>query len=276
MNMTNAKIFWRFIDSGALDGASNMAIDEALARFGDFTNPILRVYQWCPFTISIGYHQKLEEIDLEKCQQEGVDVVRRPTGGRAIFHAHEVTYSVIIPKKNAGYQKSTLDIYNQISTALVVGLQELGMPVILERLENHDPEFAHYKDRFACFAASAKYEIHCQGKKLVGSAQRRFENALLQHGSIILGNEHLRLLNFLSPNGNGLVNRAREQLQERTISIESILKRKVSYEEVTASLKRGFEKYFNVQLQSDQFTPQEMQGILELKPKYNEIRRRML
>lgn len=268
--------FWRYIDSGTADSVFNMATDEALARYASSCIPVLRVYRWQPFTISIGYHQKWQEINLEKCQKDGVDVVRRPTGGRAIFHSHEITYSVILPRESAWFQKNTLEVYNQISSALVQGLYQLGLPVVLERVETISPEFTQYRGSFACFASSAKYEIHFKGKKLVGSAQRRFKNAILQHGSIILDNEHLKLLNYLSPNGNGSTSKAREHLQERTVCIESILKRKVNYKDVAASLKSGFEKYFNVILQSDQLTPQELQRINELKPKYTQFSRRVL
>jgi lipoate-protein ligase A len=260
---------WRYIDSGALDGATNMATDEALSRFEFSLKPILRVYRWQPFTISLGYNQKFEEIDIEKCQEDRVDVVRRPTGGRAIFHAHEVTYSVILPKASPWFFKNTLAVYNQISSALVVGLQELGLPVVLERMTSNDHAFKHYKNRFACFATSAKYEIHFQGKKLVGSAQRRFEKALLQHGSILLGNEHLNLLNYLATNGDGAWHTARNQLHKSTICIETILNRTVRYEEVAQALQRGFEKYFNVTLKSEPLTPQEWQKINEIKPEYS-------
>lgn len=258
---------WRFLDSGAADGAFNMAADEALARYCNPEMPILRVYHWQPFAISIGYHQRLAEIDSNKCRKDGVDVVRRPTGGRAIFHAHEVTYCVIIPRKSVWYQENTLAVYNQISSALVQALYQLGLSVVLERIENLSPESAQYHERFACFSASAKYEIHFEGKKLVGSAQRRFNNAILQHGSIILGDEHLRLFDYLSANGNGSARQAREQLQQRTVCLESILKRQVDYEEVAAALRLGFEEYFGVVLEPAQLSLQELQRINELKPK---------
>ncbi|MFQ5754133.1 MAG: biotin/lipoate A/B protein ligase family protein [bacterium] len=275
MQSLNNKI-WRFIDTGAADGAFNMAVDEGLARCTNSAEPILRVYRWQPFTISIGYHQNLDELDLNKCKKDGVDVVRRPTGGRAIFHAHEVTYSIIIPKQSVWYANKTLEIYNHISSALVKGLQYIGMPVKLDRKDHYEPDFADYNQRFACFASTAKYEIQYQSKKLVGSAQRRFENALLQHGSIILGNEHLNLLNYLSTNGNGQLMKARQRLQEKTICIETILMRSVSYEEVVSNLKTGFEKYFDVNFQCRHLTSDELQKIEELKTKITELRRNLL
>lgn len=263
---------WRYIESGAADGAFNMATDEALAAFCQTSTPIVRFYAWHPFTISIGYHQDFSDLNLEKCRHDGIDVVRRPTGGRAIYHAQEVTYSVIIPRDSALYSQATLDVYNQISSALVEGLTRLNLPLVLEKKPNSGPGFSRYDREFACFATSAKYEIHCQSKKLVGSAQRKFERALLQHGSIIVGDEHLKLVDYLATK-NGEFDRALEMLRKRTISIERILNKKVINDDILPHLRTGFEKYFGAILQPDQLTHQELQKVNELKPKYTELRR---
>ena len=267
---------WRFINSGPQDGAFNMAADETLARFCETGQPILRVYAWQPFAISIGHHQKLPEVDLDKCSSEGIDVVRRPTGGRAIFHAHEITYAVIIPKESKLYAKSTLDIYNLISSALVNGLSRLGAHLVLKRKENLDREFKTYNQKFACFASSAKYEVHYRSKKLVGSAQRRLENALLQHGSILLGNEHLNLFDYLTETTNGNSGSLKQFLSEKTTCLESILKREVSYNEVVSALKSGFENFFKIELQSTLLTAEETELINEYKLQYTQIRRESL
>ncbi len=267
---------WRFINSGAESGACNMATDETFARFCETDQPILRVYAWQPFAISIGHHQKLSEVDLEKCNSEGIEVVRRPTGGRAIFHAQEVTYAVIIPKESNLYLKSTLDIYNLISSALVNGLNRLGARLTLERKENVDGEFKTYNQNFSCFASSAKYEIHYRSKKLVGSAQRRLGNAILQHGSILLGNEHLNLFDYLTETKNGSLGNLKQLLNEKTIGLETILKREVSYNEVVSSLKSGFENFLRIKLQSTLLTAKETELINELKPQYSQTRRESL
>lgn len=264
---------WRFINSGPADGATNMATDEALARCYKSQQPLLRVYAWRPYTISIGYHQNEAEIDIDKCLKDDIGVVRRPTGGRAIFHAHEVTYSVIIPGENPIYKKKALEIYNLISAALVSGLNNLGATLVLQRKESMDREFNHYNRRFACFAASAKFEIQYQSKKLVGSAQRRFENALLQHGSIILGNQHIHLLNYMNSNGNGAFRQSLQQLQNKTSCLEAILDRQVSFEEVSECLKVGFERFFRARLLEIPLTPSELKTIAQLTPTYVQLRR---
>lgn len=269
--MSRSQQHWRYINSGPADGVFNMTTDEALATQIDQALPILRVYSWQPFTISLGYHQSLDTLNVEQCRKDGLGIVRRPTGGRAILHAQEVTYSVIIPKSHPLYKKSSLSIYKLISGALVAGLNDLGMPAILEKKNGHDTEFSRYHKRFSCFATSAKYEIHHESKKFVGSAQRRFENGLLQHGSILVGDEHLNLTKYVSANGNGDAEKSRALLQSRTATLESILKRKTSYDELADCLKQGFEKTFDVTFITDEFSAEELQRIQQLKPKYESL-----
>ncbi len=266
---------WRFLDTGACDGAFNMAVDEGLARASNSSQPILRVYRWQPFTISIGYHQDSEEVDAQKCWRDGVGVVLRATGGLAIFHAHEVTYSVIIPKGHGWFAKSSLFVYNEISAALALGLQSVGLPVKLEKRPQPDADFAGYRRQFACFASSARFEIHSQSKKLVGSAQRRFENALLQHGSILLGDQHLRLVDYLAHDKNGELAAARQQLQNKTTTIEAVLNREVSYEEIARCVKSGFEISLNINFETQPLTAAELQSINQLKIHYSDLRRRL-
>lgn len=265
---------WRFLDTGAADGPFNMAVDECLAQAGG-ANPILRVYRWQPFTISIGYHQNADEIDSATCRRDGVGLVRRPTGGRAIFHAHEVTYSMIIPNGHRQFAKTSLDVYNEISSALVLGLQMAGLPVTLEKRPQPDAEFSSYQRQFACFASSARYEIQYRSRKLVGSAQRRFPKAILQHGSIIIGQQHLKLVEYFADQKNGDWDSAKARLQRKTVCIEEILEREVSYEEIAPCLRAAFEKYFRIKLEPAPLTSAEMNIINQLKAFYTDLRRRL-
>ncbi|RMF66677.1 MAG: lipoate--protein ligase family protein [Calditrichaeota bacterium] len=262
---------WRFIDSGAHDGAFNMATDEVLAHRLPPNRPILRVYRWQPFTISLGYHQKRAEVDVARCVRDGIGLVRRPTGGRAILHAQEVTYSVIVPESHPLFQSGTLESYNRISAALVAGLRKLGLPAELARNQRGGPDAREYAHRFACFAASAKYEIMFRGKKLVGSAQRRFRDALLQHGSILLGPQHLRLVEYLTGSRNGGRERALDLLKSKTICVGDILAREVHYTEVVADLREGFENEFGVRLEHEPLTQQEIDLIKEVRRQYRTI-----
>lgn len=250
-----------------------MAADVVLAKTAQRW-PVLRVYRWQPYAISVGYNQRPEEIDLAKCQKDGIEVVKRPTGGRAIFHAHELTYCVVIPKQSPLFANNSIELYNKISLALVSGLRQIGLPVDLQSRIHSDPAFANYNHKFACFATSAKYEIQWQAQKLVGSAQRRFDSAVLQHGSILLGNDHLKIFEYLSSNNNGEALKHREQLRKKTVCIETILKQKVRYESLVPKLRWGFEKYFCVNLVEKPLNSDEQKQIELMKSNFIDFRRK--
>jgi lipoate-protein ligase A len=208
----------------------------------------VRVYGWQPPVISLGWHQNIEEIDLEQCTLAGIDVVRRPTGGRAILHSDEVTYSVAM----VASQKSVLSVYQQISEALVRGLRELGADVALEKSQPHFPSLYRSPSAVACFASVARYEIHIGGRKLVGSAQRRFarpdgREVVLQHGSILLGEDHQRIVDFLKGLKGDQRNQLKLELSQNTIDLSSALGRKVRFEEVVPVLQWGFEKTWGIE-----------------------------
>jgi lipoate-protein ligase A len=240
---------WTFIDSGERSGAVNMAVDETLARAlaSGEGGPVLRLFRWKPWAISLGYNQDAREIDAARCASDGIDLVRRPTGGRAILHAEELTYSVIMP---AG-RKSILRVYNEISTALVRGLALYGVEVSLQKSQ---PDFAkEYRSSSSipCFASSARYEIEWKGRKLVGSAQRRFSGAggdvVLQHGSILCGDAHVRLADYLAD----AVTEARgwilASLRARTADLRMITGAPVSMEFLGGAIRRGFEEAWGLE-----------------------------
>jgi lipoyl(octanoyl) transferase len=177
---------WRFLNTGSNDAASNMALDEALLLLHDagVTPPTLRVYSWDTPTLSLGYAQNTQrDVDLTACQQYGVAVVRRPTGGRAVLHDQEVTYSVVLPTQLFPGPDTLLAHYRHIGLALLATLQRLGVPVHLEP-SRWPPSPRHAAAAPACFAALARYELSVMGRKIVGSAQKRLQRALLQHGSM--------------------------------------------------------------------------------------------
>ena len=235
---------WTFIDSGEQTGAFNMALDESLARAlaaGEGTSS-LRLFRWRPWAISLGYNQAAGELDAPRCARDGVDIVRRPTGGRAIFHAEELTYSVVMP---AG-RKSILQVYNDISAALVRGLALYGVDVALQKSQ---PDFAkEYRSSSSipCFSSSARYEIEWRGRKLVGSAQRRFSgpggDVVLQHGSILCGDAHLRLADYLAASIAEERGRILAALQERTADLRMITGGPVGMDFLGDCIRRGFEE----------------------------------
>ena len=240
-----------------------MAIDEVLATriVSKEKIPIFRVYGWQPYAISLGYGQDPKKLDLNKCKQDGIDVVRRPTGGRAVFHAEEITYSVIIPKGSALYSSDILSTYNLISRGLSAGLRLFGIDAQLVKRRIEEKKSASYKNDVPCFSFSAEYEIAYVNKKLVGSAQRRYENSILQHGSILTGTSHLKLADYIIFSDELSRRRFKDELEKRTISIFQILNRIVDQNKVIENLKLGMQNSFNISLIDKQLTPQEIDEV---------------
>jgi lipoate-protein ligase A len=236
---------WRFENTGVRSGVFNMEYDEALARalVEGTGNPTIRVYGWQPFAISIGWNQSIDEIDVNKTSAAGIDVVRRPTGGRAILHANELTYSVVMRVHN----KNVLTVYEDISRALVAGLQELGAPVAIEKSQPHFPSLYRSASAVACFSSTGRYEIKCKGRKLVGSAQRRYaagdgEEVVLQHGSILLGSEHKQIVDFLNLPSEEQRIALLQELDEKTTELSTVLNRVVNYDKTADAILQGFRK----------------------------------
>lgn len=237
---------WRFLHTPPAAGDLNMAIDTVLCRGGYCEVPTLRIFGWRPFCLSLGYHQSPAEIDLAACRRAGIDVARRPTGGGAIFHAQEVTYSVAIPVGDAWYGLLPLDLYRRISEAIAAGLRLLGAavsfaPAALAPWPAPRPATGRSSALapVACFATSARNEILCAGRKLVGSAQRRFRGGALQHGSILLGPQHHRIVEFMAADQATRAS-VRSHLEGHTITLGEACGRAVKADEVITALREGF------------------------------------
>jgi lipoate-protein ligase A len=186
---------WRLLVTEPIDGATNMAIDEAvwLGRRASTSPPTIRFFAWAPPTVSLGYGQPLDpHVDVTACRRLGVGLVRRLTGGSAIYHdgpERELTYSVVASADDiGGGARDLLHSYQWIGRALAQGLRALGAPVEMVGPAHGDEPAPAF-----CFARTGSCEIEAHGKKLVGSAQRRYGRAFLQHGSILLGVDAARL-----------------------------------------------------------------------------------
>jgi len=265
---------WRFLNTGARDGYQNMAIDEVLATKSvpHDKRSVFRVYQWQPYAISLGYNQNPEDLNLEKCKQDKIDVVRRPTGGRAVLHAEEVTYSIIISKESDFFSSDVLTTYNLINKGILKGLQLIGVKAeLVERYLSDTEKSSSYKDKIPCFSKSAKFEIAYEGKKLVGSAQRRYENSILQHGSILVGTFHLRLADYIAALKDTRVEKFREALAEKTVSISQILSKQINYEKIAWAIKTGFQQCFEIYFFEGQLTPQENSEVQKVVKKYQKL-----
>lgn len=243
-------VSWRCVDTGLRDGRFNMAFDEDLAwaLLSDEGPPTVRVYGWQPSAISLGFHQNENEIDEVRCRAEGIDVVRRPTGGRAILHADEITYSVVMWADG----RSVMDVYRQISRALLRGLGLLGVSAEIAGATSASIRYDGGEETKLCFASTSKFEIQYQGKKIVGSAQRRYANPLrsdevvLQHGSILLGPEHRKLVDLLALPNHRARHILQTSLEAKTTEVETVLRRQVSYSEAAVAVRRGFEEAWGI------------------------------
>lgn len=178
---------WRLVIDGDLPGARNMARDVAIleAVSSGQSPATLRLYGWDPPCLTLGRHQALDAADLEFCAREGIDVVRRPTGGRALLHHLELTYSVVAPLGTGPLPRPLQDAYRRICETLVRAMRSVGAEAELTggevNLQLPGPRTA-----VPCFEAPAGGEVVVRGRKLVGSAMRAHKGTILQHGAIVL------------------------------------------------------------------------------------------
>ena len=224
----------RLILSGARDAATNMAIDSALMevcrRDGE---PILRLYRWEPSAISIGYFQGLEEeVDVEACKRDGVSIVRRVTGGGAVFHQHELTYSLILPEKMV--ESSILSSYKQLCGAVANALSFLGL----------DARFAPIND------------ILVGGRKISGNAQTRRKGIVLQHGTILEDVDVDKMFTYLKVPQEKLKGKLIAQIKERVTSFRHLGVKEMDL--LPDALVHAFESCLSVQ-----FTPSSLSAAEE-------------
>lgn len=245
-------MIWRFINTGFNPGSFNMDYDLELVR--NFSgSPVLRVYQWNPYCVSLGANQNYDSVDQSKVFADGLDIVKRPTGGRAILHAEELTYSVVYPVSD---DKTPKQIYREINLALKNGLVLYNSDLENIELEHTQPHFpTFYKDAKStlCFAVSAMNELNYRGKKIVGSAQRKIGNVILQHGSILCGGFHKKIINYLNLPFDKL-QEIKNEIEQTTIELESIFHEKIDYSKLALAIKEGFRNHFNVKIEEEIYT----------------------
>jgi len=239
-------MIWHLIESGSHTGRFNMKFDIELAKSCRENEAFFRIYRWDPYCISLGSNQAFEDINIHKAKSDGLEVVKRPTGGRAILHAEEVTYSVVM---SLSCGLSPKQIYTKISQALLKGLAEYDSRLTSAELENIQPNFPDLLKQpsgVLCFASTAKSEVKFDSKKIIGSAQRKFNNVVLQHGSILCGTFHQKLAEYLNKDEIS-IHLLKEELTNSTTEISTILNAEVDYEKLSSSLINGFKKEFEIQ-----------------------------
>ena len=191
---------WRLLITGARDAAWNMACDEALSEsvHDGISAPVVRFFQWEPPALSFGYSQKVDrEVNLARVHADGIGIVRRVSGGRAVFHADEVTYSVICRQDDPVASGGITATYFRISEGLADGVRRCGLNATLAHQADPGVSPRSTAATLPCFGSTARAEIVIGGRKLVGSAQHRTRDLMLQHGSILTGPRHKDIVNWL-------------------------------------------------------------------------------
>jgi len=235
---------WRLLGIGALPGRLNMAIDQALLRLHErgAAPPTLRLYRWDPPAVSLGYFQRRHKLDFEACRRLGLDVVRRPTGGRAVLHLGDLTYSLVagLPE---GVPSSPVAAYRLLCEGLLAGLKLLGIEAETgrEKVKPPQPEI--------CFLRAAAADIVHRGRKFIGSAQTWRGDSLLQHGSIVLAPQTEALA--------AVFGASVEELAGRVTSLSEILLRGVDAREVGEAVQAGLAQALGVVFEAGELSPGE-------------------
>ena len=242
----------RFIDTGSSDPYTNMAIDEALLN--NVLVPVLRVYRWMPAALSIGYSQKrVHNINLEYCNRSGISVVRRITGGRAVYHDYELTYSFILPNDNSVVPDSIALSYKKIASALQLVFGHFGIRATLKARPG-------VGSRSLCYMSAGWYELLVNNKKISGSAQRRIKAGFLQHGSILQNFDfhiHKKIFN-LSPEESMV-------LPHKITSLKTETGRDITYNEIVNAVSEGFAAEFSFKMEHDTLTKKETEDAGKLR-----------
>jgi len=250
---------WRLIESGPGNPSWNMAVDEALVirHSQGKSQPVLRLYTWDPPALSLGYFQKMTGIRFDLLDRLGIVPVRRPTGGRAVLHSGDLTYSLIV-SADQDIPLGLSDSYRYLCQGLLSAFASLGIEARMgsERLRKPFPA--------SCFAVATPGDITWSGRKFVGSAQKRFGSSILQHGSILLRSQE----EILSEIFSGQEKANSQALLEKVTCLDEILGRRIELEELSEALVNGFKRALNIEFQPGKLNSEEETLAAGLASKY--------
>lgn len=249
---------WRLLDTPPAPGAWNMAVDDALAasvRGGG--PPVLRVYRWSPPCLSLGRNQPSGGYDRDEIRRRGLDVVRRPTGGRAVLHHRELTYSVAARQGALGGPR---EAYAALNRALVAGLRRLGVPA---QLQPAGAARAPLPSLAPCFEQPVEGEVTAAGRKLVGSAQRTEDGVMLQHGSLPIHDDQSAVTQLLRAD-------VPAPAAEPPATLAGLLGAAPAWDALVDALAAGWEEALGVRLVRGGLTDEEMQGAEGLRARYED------
>ena len=253
---------WRLIVGGEADGATNMAVDEAILNsvIDGASPPTLRFYSWVPPCLSLGRSQELAEADLAACRATGVDVVRRPTGGRSILHTDELTYSVSLLQTDPRAKGGIVEGYRRLSEGLLAGLHSLGVDAI-QAAGRGIPDA---ENTAVCFESPADYEITVAGRKLIGSAQWRARGGVLQHGTLPLCGDLARIVDYLAFSDSER-HAQRSRLHRKALTLEEAIDAVLPFDRVAQALSEGLARALNLTLVSGELSAQERARSAEIR-----------
>jgi len=251
---------WKLILDGPNAGCYNMAVDEVLlnqvSNQADLPVTYVRFFQWDKATLSLGFSQKVARaVNLDFCKRKKIDLVRRITGGKAVLHDREITYSVVSNDPYFFPLRDIVETYKLIALALRLGFKAMGLDTQLASRAIR-PAALKEKSSSACFAISHHYEILCRGRKLVGSAQRRTKSAFLQHGSILLEFDPVQLANAISCQDH-------LNLDLQVTSLARCLGYTPTPAEVMAHLQKAFQDFFNIRFELIGMSGSPLQDVAE-------------
>ena len=234
---------WKLIIDGARDGTSNMSIDAALLEEIEASpepRTVVRFYGWESPTISLGRNQKIERaVDTGYCRANGIDIVHRPTGGRAVLHDDELTYAVISNDAEA-FGDTIYGNYRRVSEALCLGYNRLGVEAVLAPDTRKATGTSDDDVDLPCFLSTSRYELMVRGRKIVGSAQRRVHRSFLQHGSMPITCDR-----------NALARATRMEdssaLESEMAGVAEFLAERPSIERLRDVFTRAFQDYFSIE-----------------------------
>lgn len=248
---------WRYLPFADASAYENMATDEALLRHAGAapTVPTLRFFGWNPPAVSLGYFQDaMKEVNLPYCREHGIDVVRRPTGGKAVFHDREVTYALVAGENHPLFPRGILGTYRVIGSAILRALSRLGVEAEMT-VDGRSHPAPGGLEAF-CFSVPSQYELLVKGRKICGSAQTRSKGAFLQHGSILLDFDPERTAAALL----GPVEKAEQKVREMERAVTSLrghLKGGINPLELTGVMLEGFQEVFHVRIEPGELSGEE-------------------
>lgn len=255
---------WRVMIDNEADGAWNMALDEAIAACaGDGKSPpTLRLYRWSPGCLSLGRAQPFSDINLSGVEENGWQIVRRPSGGRAILHIDELTYSFAAPLENPLFSGGILESYQRIANGLIDFLNRLGISADMNHLP---PASSKDEQNPICFEVPSQYEITWHGKKIIGSAQARKGNQVLQHGSIPVFGDITRIVDGLNYPNKAAKHEAQSAMVNRAVTLKEAAGRDFSWQELMDAFLEAQAFVNGLSLSWGAYTPEELSLAQELK-----------